>query len=63
VNCYPEGTSQINYAVLSDGSVWEWKHGSDAVGTIAAVILVLGGGILAGILVGIVVASVLWVST
>jgi len=63
VDCYGEGVSQTNYAVLSDGSVWRWKHGSNAMGMIAAILIVVGAGTIAGILIGIVVASVLWVST
>ena len=61
VFCYGEGKSQTNYAVLTDGSVWRWEHGTSGIGQIAALFTIVGMGTVIGILIGTALAIVLWV--
>jgi hypothetical protein len=58
--CHFEAGEEVDYAILDDGSVWMWSHFDANYLNMARVLVPMGGGCLAGLLVGIVLIVVVW---
>ncbi|MCC6190986.1 MAG: hypothetical protein IT318_18350 [Anaerolineales bacterium] len=46
--CHPEAAFQVNFALLSDGSVWKWQRMVSGLGSVVKLVLFLGCGTLLG---------------